>query len=110
MLGGMSRYAAAKPYTLPESLAELDGPTTATVTLPRSIDWSPHYIYDLGDPADLVLMDERAIREAQTPDDLRTYHCGSTLRRLWPALFLPAPARTPWVTKFPELGRSAAAA
>ncbi|MFD5073153.1 hypothetical protein [Streptomyces sp. NPDC058371] len=37
----MNRYAAAKPYTLPTALAELDGPTTGTVTLPRHLDRDP---------------------------------------------------------------------
>nr|WSX81772.1 hypothetical protein OH826_18760 [Streptomyces sp. NBC_00899] len=106
----MSRYAMAKPYTLPESLAELDGPTTGTLTLPRSIDWGPHYTYDLGDHADLVLMYERVIREAPTPEDLRAYLHGPTLRRLWPHLFLPVEARTAWLARFPALGSAAAAA
>ncbi|MEV5770345.1 hypothetical protein [Streptomyces antimycoticus] len=35
----MSRYAAAKPYVLPESLDKLGGPTAGSVTLPRHIDW-----------------------------------------------------------------------
>lgn len=100
----------AKPYTLPESLAELDGPTTGTLALPRSIDWGPHYTYDLNDHADLVLMYERVVREAQTPQELRAYLHGPTLRRLWTGLFLPAEARTAWLSRFPELGSAAAAA
>ena len=55
----MSRYAEAKPYALPTSLAELGGPTVGTVVLPRHIDWGPHYEYDLADAADVVLMYER---------------------------------------------------
>lgn len=108
--GCMSRYATAKPYAVPASLAELDGPTTGTVTLPRHIDWGPHYVYDLADEADLLLMYERVIREAQTSDDLRTYLNGPMLRHLWASLFLPAPARATWQARFPELGTTAAAA
>ncbi|MGV9847295.1 hypothetical protein ACWDWU_00605 [Streptomyces sp. NPDC003442] len=69
----MSRCAAAKPYVLPESLAELGGPTAGGVTLPRHIDWGPHYVYDLAGEADFRLMYERVIREAQTRDDLDAY-------------------------------------
>jgi hypothetical protein len=106
----MNRYAAAKPYTLPTALAELDGPTTGTVTLPRHLDWGPRYVYDLADQADVVLMYERVIREAQTPADLETYLNGPLLRQLWADLFLPLPVRTAWQSRFPELAAKAAAA
>ncbi|MCG0284840.1 hypothetical protein [Streptomyces sp. PSAA01] len=99
----MSRYAAAKPYVLPESLDELGGPTAGSVTLPRHIDWGPRYVYDLTDEADLRLMYERVIREAQTRDDLNAYLNAMTLRRMWRDLFLPFPVKTAWETRFPEL-------
>ncbi|MGW1023175.1 hypothetical protein ACWD4J_05540 [Streptomyces sp. NPDC002577] len=56
----MSRYAAAKIYALPESLDEPVGATAGSVVLPRHLDWGPHYEYDLGDHADLLLMYERS--------------------------------------------------
>lgn len=108
--GDMSRYAEAKPYALPTSLAELSGPTVGTVVLPRHIDWGPHYEYDLSDAADVVLMYERVIREAQTAADLLAYLNASVLRRVWPDLFLPLPARKCWQTSFPELSSARAAA
>jgi hypothetical protein len=106
----MSRYAAARIYALPESLDELVGPTAGAMTLPRHIDWGPYYLYDLTDEADLLLMYERVIREAQTPDDLRTHLNATLLRRHWTDLFLPSPARTAWQARFPELAATAAAA
>jgi hypothetical protein len=107
----MNRYAEAKPYAVPASLAELRGPTSGTVELPRHIDWGPRYRYDLGDEADVILMYERVIREAQSPADLARFLDAATLRRLWAALFLPVPARAAWQRRFPELsaGRAAAA-
>ncbi|GAA2339532.1 hypothetical protein [Streptomyces cuspidosporus] len=108
----MSRYAAAKPYVLPESLAELDGPTTDGVTLPRHIDWGPHYIYDLADEADFRLMYERVIREGQTRDELNAYLNATSLRQVWRDLFLPVVVKTAWESRFPELrehGTTAAA-
>ncbi|MEE4594215.1 hypothetical protein V2J94_20390 [Streptomyces sp. DSM 41524] len=99
----MSRYAAAKPYVLPESLDELCGPTVGSVTLPRHIDWGPRYVYDLTDEADFQLMYERVIREAQTRDDLNTYLNVMPLRRMWRYLFLPLTVKTAWETQFPEL-------
>jgi hypothetical protein len=106
----MSRYAAARIYALPESLDELVGPVSGSVTLPRHIDWGPAYEYDLADEADLVLMYERVIREAQTQADLRSHLHADLLGRHWTDLFLPAPARAAWQTRFPELAPTAAAA
>jgi hypothetical protein len=106
----MSRYAAARVYVLPESLGDLAGPTSGNVTLPRHIDWGPHYEYDLADEADLVLMYERVIREAQSASDLRSYLNADLVRRHWANLFLPSPVRVAWQTRFPELAPTAAAA
>jgi len=106
----MSRYAAAKPYVLPTALAELVGPTTGTATLPHHLDWGPHYVYDLFDEADVLLLYERVIREAQTSADLSTYLNAATLRSSWRDLYLPKPVRAAWEAQFPELGTTAAAA
>lgn len=96
----MSRQAAARIYALPESLDELVGPSAGTVILPRHIDWGPHYEYDLADEADLLLMYERVIREAQTAADLRAYLNAHLLRQHRTDLFLPAPARATWQARF----------
>jgi len=80
------------------------------VTLPRHLDWGPPYAFDLGDPADLVLMYERVIREAQSPADLHDHLNRVTLLRIWPELFLPRELRAQWHARFPELGPRAAAA
>lgn len=106
----MSRYAAARIYALPESLDDLVGPTSGTVTLPRHIDWGPHYEYDLADEADLLLMYERVVREAQSAADLRAHLNADLLRRHWRDLFLPTPAPATWQARFPELAPAAAAA
>lgn len=106
----MSRYAEAKPYALPTSLAELSGPTVGTVVLPRHIDWGPHYEYDLTDVADVLLMYERVIREAQTVADLDTYLNASVLRWVWRDLFLPVQVRNLWQSAFPDLSTSRAPA
>ena len=106
----MSRYAAARIYALPDSLDELVGPTSGSVTLPRPIDWGPRYEYDLADEADLLLMYERVIREAKSTADLRAYLNADLLRRHWTDLFLPSPARAAWQARFHGLVPTAAAA
>jgi hypothetical protein len=105
----VSRYAEAKPYAVPESLSDLTGPVSGTVVLPRHIDWGPDYVYDLADESDLALLYERVIREAQTPDDLVAFLDGATLRRLWPRLIVPRPARVRWEARFEELPHQAVA-
>ncbi|MCX5193593.1 hypothetical protein OOK31_06755 [Streptomyces sp. NBC_00249] len=105
-----SRYAQLRPYTLPGSLSELSGPAYGSVVLPRHLDWGPHYEYDLADVADVLLMYERVIREAQTPEDLHTHLNADVLRSRWRKLFLPGPARAAWEARFPELASTAAAA
>ncbi|MEH0575699.1 MULTISPECIES: hypothetical protein [Streptomyces] len=106
----MSRYGAARIYALAESLDDLVGPTSGTVTLPRHIDFGPHYESDLADKADLLLMYERVVREAQSAADLRAHLNADLLRRHWTDLFLPTPARAAWQARFPELAPAAAAA
>ncbi|WP_405978172.1 hypothetical protein [Streptomyces sp. NBC_00158] len=105
-----SRYAQLRPYTLPGSLGELSGPADGFVVLPRHLDWGPPYEYDLADDADVVLMYERVIREAQTPEDLHAHLDAEVLRSHWQALFLPRPARAAWEYRFPELASASAAA
>ncbi|HTJ39952.1 MAG TPA: hypothetical protein VL738_42685 [Dactylosporangium sp.] len=95
------------PYTLPDTLEELTGPTTGVVHLPNHLDWSEQRIYRLDNPKDLGVMYETVIRESASPADLRTYLDGSTLRRIWRRMWLPRTVRTLWETRFPDL-RSAA--
>jgi hypothetical protein len=100
----------AKPYALPASLDQLAGPSAGLVTLPRHLDWGPPYTYNPGDPADLVLLYERVIREAHSPADLHDHLGRTALLRIWPELFLPRELRALWQARFPELGPRAAAA
>lgn len=90
---------------MPESLGDLVGPSEGVVRLPRHLDWGPAYEYDLADAADLAVMYERVIREAQSGEDLQTCLDGDTLRRLWGRLVVPAPVRALWERRFPELVR-----
>lgn len=104
----VSRYADARPGVLPPSLAALRGPTSGTVELPRHIDWGPEYGYDLADDADLRVMYERVIREAQDASELAMLLDGRTLVRLWPHLVIPTAVRVRWESRFGELRHPAA--
>jgi hypothetical protein len=79
------------------------------VVLPRHIDWGPPYVYDLADESGTAVMYERVIREAQGAQDLAAHLDAATLRRLWPKLIVPAPARRQWDARFGELAHQAVA-
>lgn len=74
------------------------------------LGWGPRYEYDLADDADVPLMHERVVLEAQTPEDLLAPLNADVLRSHWQALFLPGPARAAGESRFPELASPAAAA
>jgi hypothetical protein len=96
-------YEDGRPYTVPETLEELTGPTTGVVELPLRLDWSEQGRYDLSDPKQLCLMYERVIRESMTVDDLRAYLNGAMLRQVWRKLWLPRKVRQLWEARFRAL-------
>lgn len=100
---------AARPYAVAAALADLSGPTSGTVRLPRRLDWGPPRTFDLDDTGDTAVMYETVLRESRHAEDLREFLDAGTLRSLWRTLILPAPLRALWEARFPEL-RSAAAA
>jgi hypothetical protein len=51
-------YEDGRPYTVPDSLEELTGPTSGVVELPQRLDWSEQGRYDLSDPRQRNLMYE----------------------------------------------------
>jgi hypothetical protein len=96
-------YEDGRPYTLPDSLDELSGPTTGMVELPLRLDWSEQGRYDLTDRLQLNLMYERVIRESMRVEDLRAYLDGPTLARVWRQLWLPQKVRRLWESRFHDL-------
>ena len=101
------RYADRRTYAVPEDLAQLTGPVSGVVELPRHLDWSEQHAYDLNDPAQLGLMYERVIREASSPEDLAAYLDARTLIRCWGRLYLPVQVRRLWESRFPALATAA---
>lgn len=98
-------YAANRPYFVAESLDDLHGPTSGIVTLPAWLDWSPRPEYDLDDPRRLARFYEVVLREG-TPEAFGDYLDGSTLKRLWARLYLPARVVALWESRFPELAKA----
>ncbi len=107
--GNMSAmgYAAVRPYTVPDTLEELTGPTGGVVELPGHLDWGPRRVYNLDDFSDTRLLYMRVIRESTHVQDLRRFLNAQILMRLWPELVLPPRVRALWENRFPRLGRAA---
>lgn len=111
ILAGMEtrvRYAEIRPYTVPDSLSELTGPTDGFVELPIDLDWSQQRRYDLAVDKDRRRLCETVVREAMSRADLTRFLHAGLLLQLWPSLWLPPRARSLWQEKFPELQRIAA--
>jgi integrase len=100
-------YAAVRPYTVPDTLDELTGPTSGVVELPGHLDWGPRRVYNLDDFSDSRLLYMRVIRESTHIEDLRRFLNAQVLKRLWPELVLPPRVRALWQDRFPNLGRAA---
>lgn len=99
-------YAQRRPYVVPARLDDLDGPVRGVVEVPAHLGWTGRRSYDLDDPADVAVLYERIIVEATNPDDLDLL-AATTVRALWPRLFLPARVRELWQASFPELTKAA---
>jgi hypothetical protein len=95
-------YADHLPYDTPESLDELQGPTSGKVRVPPPIDTSLDPTYELSDPGQLRWLYTRVLREGNVAQQ-REYIDGKTLSRLWGELELPARCRAIWEAKFPML-------
>lgn len=100
-------YAAVRPYTVPDTLEELTGPTGGVVELPGHLDWGPRRLYNLDDFSDSRLLYMRVIRESTHVEDLRRFLNAQVLTRLWPQLVLPPRVRALWQDRFPSLDRAA---
>jgi hypothetical protein len=100
-------YEDGRPYTVPDTLEELTGPTSGVVELPLRLVWSGQRRYDLSDPLQRNLMYEVVIRESMRVDDLRVFLDGGTLRQVWHQIWLPRKVRGLWESRFGDLARSA---
>ncbi len=100
-------YANIRPYALPQTLEELEGPADGVVVLPGWLDWSPRRSYDLSDSTALRVMYEQVIQEGRE-QDLKVYLNAGLLLRVWPNLILPIRVRRMWESRFARLRERAA--
>lgn len=100
------RYADHIPYQMPESLADLHGPTSGTVEVGGHIDTSLRPVYDLADLARRWSLYLRVVRSGTAAEQTALLD-RTTLVRLWPTLVLPQRCRDLWEAEFPELAMTA---
>lgn len=88
--------ARSRPFDVPESLTELDGPVVSgVVELPHHLVWSGSRHYDLNDAHDRWRVYEIVLREGSVADQRRFVDAGE-LVRVFDELFLPVPIRAAW--------------
>jgi hypothetical protein len=100
-------YEDRRPYVVPVSLGDLQGPEHGLVPLPLSVAWTGRRSYDLDSSEDRRVMYERVVVEAASNEELSTLLNHELLIRLWPDLYLPARVRTLWQSRFPGLSTAA---
>ncbi|MFL6072952.1 MAG: hypothetical protein ACJ73S_06085 [Mycobacteriales bacterium] len=95
-------YGQVRPYAVAPALDDLTGPTEGTVHLPIMLAWSGQRDFDVTDEADLRMLYQIVLQEGGV-SDFERYLNATTLRRVWPELFLPLRVRRLWEQRFPEL-------
>jgi len=92
-------------FVVPATLAELRGPTTGTITLPRQLDDRDDPTYDLTKRARIARMYETVMHKSASVNDLRDWLDQDVLIKLWPELSIAPRLRGRWERRFPLLGR-----
>jgi hypothetical protein len=92
-----------RPTFVPNSLSDLSGPTSGSVTLPLILDWTPLNTYNLDNRSGVRRLYETVLSEATSEDDIVMYVDKSSLIGLWHELRLPRRVRLAWETTYPEL-------
>lgn len=92
-----------RPFLVPDSLHELTGPTTGTVTLPVTLDWTPKRTYDLGKDWDIESLYSLVLAEAYESKHLSGYLNRDILIRIWTNVRIPAIVKAEWEKRFSEL-------
>jgi hypothetical protein len=101
--GAIKTQEHTRPTFVPDSLNDLHGPTSGSVTLPLILDWTPLNTYDLESQSRTRRLYETVLSEATSETDITRYVNKSRLIGLWSELRLPRRVRIAWETNYPEL-------
>jgi hypothetical protein len=90
--------ADIKPYAVPASLDDLEGPDQGVVTLPVDVAWTGRREFDLDDEYDRAAMYKIVLEEGQVADQRRLLN-RKVLRRDWRKLFPARQVRALWESR-----------
>lgn len=99
-------FADIRAYALPQSLDELQGPASGTITLPHELAWSGRRRFDLADSYDRLAMYKIVLEEGD-PSHLRRLLNRDMLLREWPNMLPARQVRSLWERRFPQLRQAA---
>ena len=93
------------PVVVPDDPASLKGPSSGTVTLPLTLDWSPDPTYDVSRPERAASMYKTVLLEAGNEKIMGEYISWDLLRKIWGRLRLRLPkfCQEAWEERHPEL-------
>jgi DNA invertase Pin-like site-specific DNA recombinase len=95
-------FRDTKPYDVPASLNDLQGPAGGRLELPHRLYWGPERTVDLDTEGGAVKAYQAVIREGSAEDQAQFLNRGR-LVELWPSLMLPTRVRDEWERQIPEL-------
>lgn len=101
-------YADTRPYAVPRSLEDLQGPDHGVIQLPLTLAWSGRRQFDLDDDYDRGALYKIVLEEGDDTDQRRLLN-PALLRRHWPQLRPARQVRALWERRFPELRQANAA-
>ncbi len=96
------RFEQTIPYDTPESLDDLQGPTSGLVRVSPRIDTSLNPVYDVSSPSNRWSLYSAVVRDGLPADQVAILDRGLLLA-MWVDLNLPVRCRRIWEDKFPEL-------
>lgn len=95
-------YANEVAYELPATLADLAGPASGVVDLPRYLYWGPERTVDLSDRVEVQRMYQAVVRIGTVADQIEWLN-REVLLANWDNLVLPTRCLDAWEARFPEL-------
>jgi hypothetical protein len=103
--------SAHGPWGIPESLADLRGPTHETVSLPLHLCWSGACSFDVNEFSPRLRMYQILVTEGDR-EEIESFVDAGHLMTVWPMLrrLLHSRYTKPWEERFPELAEAAKAA
>lgn len=96
------RFEQTIPYDTPESLDDLQGPTSGLVRVSPRIDTSLNPVYNVSSPSNRWSLYSAVVRDGLPADQVAILDRGLLLA-MWVDLNLPVRCRRIWEDKFPEL-------